>query len=145
MKKYKRVMSHDMQSFKKNCLLVPKMTWGICWILKQAVTSLKIWTLMYCYFCQQHIKFQLKGTEELSLMTLKQDPNFEEKLTFCLENEMRNLVNFSATSKKSENLQFDRLLLKELNKYRSAVSWEMTSGFKNDISHFVNFHRSSWK
>ena len=55
-------------------------------------------------------------------MTLKQDPNFEEKLTFCLENEMRNLVNFSATSKKSENLQFDRLLLKELNKYRSAVS-----------------------
>ena len=77
---------------------------------------------MYCYFCQQHIKFQLKGTEELSLMTLKQDPNFEEKLTFCLENEMRNLVNFSATSKKSENLQFDRLLLKELNKYRSAVS-----------------------
>ena len=52
-----------------------------------------------------------RSTEELSLMTLKKDPNFEEKLTFCLQNDMRNLVNFNPSSAKSENLHFDRLLL----------------------------------
>ena len=35
--------------------------------------------------CQLLIKFQLKITEELSLMTLKSDANFEEKLTFLFE------------------------------------------------------------
>ena len=44
-------------------------------------------------------------------MTLKSDPNFEEKLTFCLKNDMRNLVNFNASSGKSENVHFDVLLL----------------------------------
>ena len=44
-------------------------------------------------------------------MTLKSGPNFEEKLTFCLKNDMRNLVNFNASSGKSENLNFDGLLL----------------------------------
>ena len=48
-----------MQSLKKNWLLVPKMTWAIWWILMRAVSSLKNSTMM-CYFCQQHIKFQLK-------------------------------------------------------------------------------------
>ena len=52
-----------------------------------------------------------KSTEELSLMTLKKDPNFEEKLTFYLKNDMRNLVNFNLSSGKSENLHFDGLLL----------------------------------
>ena len=27
-------------------------------------------------------------------MTLKSDPNFEEKLSFCLKNDIRNLMNF---------------------------------------------------
>ena len=44
-------------------------------------------------------------------MRLKNDPNFEEKLTFCLKNDIRNLVNFNASSGKSENLHFDGLLL----------------------------------
>ena len=52
-----------------------------------------------------------KITEGLSLMTLKIDPNFEEKLSFCLENDMRNLVNFNASSGKSENLYFVGLLM----------------------------------
>ena len=34
-------------------------------------------------------------------MTLKSDPHFEEKLTFCLKNDMRNLVNFNSGSGKS--------------------------------------------
>ena len=47
----------------------------------------------------------------LSLMTLKSDPNFEEKLTFCLKKDMKNLVNFNMGIGKSENLHFDGLLL----------------------------------
>ena len=42
------------------------------------------------------------------------DPNFEEKLTFCLKNDMRNLVNFNADSGKSENLHSDGLLLSKV-------------------------------
>ena len=43
-----------------------------------------------------------KSTEDLSLMGLVIDPNFEEKLTFCLKNDMKN---FNASSRKSENWQ----------------------------------------
>ena len=39
----------------------------------------------------------IKSTEKLALMT----QNFEEKLTFCLRNDMRNLVNFIASSGKA--------------------------------------------
>ena len=60
-------------------------------------------------------------------MTLKSDPNFEEKQTFCLKNDMRSLVNFNASSEKSENLHFDGLLLLKVccnvcaKKYRGVV------------------------
>ena len=47
-------------------------------------------------------------------MTLKSDPDFEEKLTFCLKNDMRNLVNFNTSSGKSGNLHFDGLLLSKV-------------------------------
>ena len=52
-----------------------------------------------------------KSTEELCLMTLKNDPKFEEKLTLGSKNDMRNLVNFNVSSGKSGNLHFDVLLL----------------------------------
>ena len=44
-------------------------------------------------------------------MTLKSDAKFEEKLTFYMKNDMRNLVNFNLSSGKSENWHFDALLL----------------------------------
>ena len=43
-------------------------------------------------------------------MTLKEDSNSEEKLTFRLKNNMRNLVNFKPNSGKSESLYRDGLL-----------------------------------
>ena len=52
-----------------------------------------------------------KNTEQLCLMTLKSDAKFEEKLTLGSRNDMRNLVNFNASSGKFENLHFDLLLL----------------------------------
>ena len=36
-------------------------------------------------------------------MTLKSDTKFEEKLTISSKNDMRNLVNFYATTQKSKN------------------------------------------
>ena len=47
-------------------------------------------------------------------MTLKKDPIFEEKLTFCLKNDMRNLVKFNPSSGKSENLHIDGILLQKV-------------------------------
>ena len=47
----------------------------------------------------------------LCLMALKSDVKFEEKLTLGSKNDMRNLVNFNASSGKSENLHFDVVLL----------------------------------
>ena len=74
-----------MQSLKKNWLLVPKMTWGIWWILMRVVASLEICTLM-CYFCQLAYKVQPKkyrriishGTEKRSKLWRKTDFLFEK-------------------------------------------------------------------
>ena len=44
-------------------------------------------------------------------MTLKGDAKLIEKLTGGLKNDIRNLVNFHASSCKSGNLHFDELLL----------------------------------
>ena len=61
-----------------------------------------------------YISFSLKSREELSLMTLKKDPNFEEKANFYLKIDMRNLVNFNLSSGKSENVHFDWLLSRKV-------------------------------
>ena len=62
----------------------------------RAVESPKIWTLI-----------ESVCPEELCLMTQKSDAKFEEKLTLGSKNDMRNLVNFNASSGKSGNLHFD--------------------------------------
>ena len=45
------------------------------------------------------------------VMKLKGDAIFKEKLTYGLKNDIRNLVNFHASSPMSENLHFDGLVL----------------------------------
>ena len=49
-------------------------------------------------------------------MTLKGDAIFKEKLTGGLKNDIRNLLNFLASSRKSENLRFDGLVLSKAYK-----------------------------
>ena len=49
-------------------------------------------------------------------MTLKGDAKFKRKLIRGLKNDMRNLVNFHASSQKSENLHFNGLLVFEAYK-----------------------------
>ena len=47
-------------------------------------------------------------------MTLKSDAKFEEKLTLGSKNDMRNFVNFNASSAKSDNLHFDMLFFRKV-------------------------------
>ena len=49
-------------------------------------------------------------------MKLKSGGVFKEKLTLGLKNDIRNLVNFHASSRKSENLHFDELVLSKAYK-----------------------------
>ena len=44
-------------------------------------------------------------------MTLKGNAKFKGKLTRDLKNDIRNLVNFCGSSRKSENLYFEGILL----------------------------------
>ena len=44
-------------------------------------------------------------------MRMKSDANFEENLTCCLENDMRNLENFDQSTRKCQNWNFDRILM----------------------------------
>ena len=77
-------------------------------------------------------------------MTLRKDPNLEEKLTFYWKSDTGNLVNFNLSSGKSENLHFCRkYVIFELKRHRGDVLRKITYGFKNDISNLVNLHTSS--
>ena len=49
-------------------------------------------------------------------MTLKGDSIFKEKLTGGLKNDIRNLVNFHARSRKCKNLHLDGLVLSKTYK-----------------------------
>ena len=47
-------------------------------------------------------------------MTLKSDAKFEEKLTCDLENDMKKLANFYQSTRKSQNWDFDAILLSKI-------------------------------
>ena len=91
-------------------------------------------------------------------MTLKNHAKFEGKLTLVSENDMRNLMNFNASSDKSENLHFDVVLLlsiaykvsvKKVQKnylmtLKNYPNFEEKLSFclKNDMMNLVNFNAS---
>ena len=60
-------------------------------------------------------------------MILKGDSKFKGKLTRGLKIDMKTLVNFDASSRKSENLNFDGLLLYKVSdeKYRRVISHDL--------------------
>ena len=60
-------------------------------------------------FCPKHM-LQLENFR-VCIMRLKGDAKFKGKLICGLKKGIRNLVNFHANSRKSENLHFDRILL----------------------------------
>ena len=72
-----------------------------------AVASLKILILIGVNYLESILCFSQKSTEELCVITLKNDAIFKEKLTGGLKNDIRNLVNFHGSSRKFDNLHFD--------------------------------------
>ena len=74
--------------------------------MKQALESLKN---VMTSFWPNYI--MLKGTGELSFMTLHIHAKFDEKLTCNLENDMDNLSNFYHSTLNSQNWDFDGILL----------------------------------
>ena len=73
------------------------------------------WKSKYVHFdcirLSKAYKYLDEKVQKRYLMTLKSDAKFEEKLTLGSKNDMRNLVNFNASSGKSGNFHFDVLLL----------------------------------
>ena len=84
-------------------------------------------------------------------MTMKSDAKFKEKLICGLKKDIRNLVYFHASSRKSENLHFDQMLLSrvQMKKYRrvslmtqkndAKFEGKVTLGSRNDMRNQVNF------
>ena len=54
-------------------------------------------------------------------MTLKGDAMFKKRLTGGLKNDIRNLINFHASSRKSENLSFDGTVLSKAYKVLDEI------------------------
>ena len=52
-----------------------------------------------CYFCRKYIMFELKKYRGIRVITLKNNPKFEEQLTCALKNDMSNLANLDPTPK----------------------------------------------
>ena len=46
----------------------------------------------------------LKFTQELCVMTMKNNAKFEEELTFHFKTDMRNLTNFDSSNQKSKKI-----------------------------------------
>ena len=138
-----------IQSLKKNWLLVPKMTWGIWWILMQAVASLKICTLMCNFFWKYNMFQQLclsqKSTEELCVLTLRNKTKFEEEPTCVLKNYMKNLANFWPNTR-CELKNYKGVMCTDIEGWCNILKKKnLTGGLKNDIRNLVNFHVNSRK
>ena len=95
-------------------------------------------------------------------MALNIDAKFEVKLAFAVENDMRNLANFHQSTQKSQNWDFDGIVLfKVENVYISLklteelcvmtvknvpeFEKELTYQFKTDMRNLMNFDLNTQK
>ena len=109
-KKYRWVMFHDNEEWckvsRKTDLWLGKwheeMSKFLPWHLK--VSKLGLW---WDSFIQKKKCMSLKFTEELCVMTIKNETKFKKELTCHFKTDMRNLTKFDP----SKNLQFNGLLL----------------------------------
>ena len=148
-----------MQNWKRNWLVASKLTWGLRWVLTQALENLKnlhFNGLSLTKVCNAWVK---KRAEELCLMALNNDAKFEGKLICTFKNDMRNLGNFHQSTWKSRNWDFDGILLSKFRKYMSLkftgelfvmtmkkyakLEEELTFGFKIDMRTLMSFDPST--
>ena len=117
-----------MQSLKKNWLLVPEITWGIWWILMQAVASLKICTFM-CYFFLKNIMFEPKNYRGVMCHNTEEWWKIWGRTDLYFEKWHEDFGEIWPNTQNSQNLHFHELLLTKVynvwakNLQRSYVSW----------------------
>ena len=85
----------------------------------RGLKSLKNCTLIGS-FCSKHIMFQLENFIGIICYDTEGWRKFKGELTHGLKNDIRNLVNFHASSRKSENLSFHGLLSSKAYKVLNA-------------------------
>ena len=141
LKKYRADIFRDNEPWCKISinpdLVFSKMAWVIGYTFTRAPKSLKNCTFMGT-FCSKHIMFQLEIFKELCVMTMNGVTKFKGKLTCGLKNDIRNLINFHASSRKSENVHFDRILLvkaykkldAKVQKSRGSWHWRVMQSLK---------------
>ena len=97
-------------------------------------------------FCPKDTLFQLENFRGTICHDTKGGSKFKRKLTFGWKNDIRNLVNFHASSWKSENIHFDWIHLSKAYTYldekvqKSYVSWHwrVTESLKeNCFCHWI--------
>ena len=142
--------SRNLIYFQQKKPIKVQVWWNFTW----EIQSLKFCTLMGS-LCSNHIKFQLKRIEQLSLMTLKSDEKFTEKLT-CGFKYDKELGEFLPNHSKVWKFHFDELFLSKVHKvwvkkiWRSYILWQWTvmknlnkpwlCGFKNGMRNWADFH-----
>ena len=105
LKKYRGVMFHDNEEWRKiwrkTDLVLGKCheEYGKFLPEHSNVSKLKLW---WDSFIQSRKCMSLKFTEELCIMTMKNDARFEEELTCYFKIDMRNLTNFDPSTWKSQ-------------------------------------------
>ena len=117
LQKYRGVIFHDTEQWCKiwvnPVLVVSKMVWGVGKTFIRALKSLKNCTLMGS-FCSRHIMFQLENFRVIMCYDTKYW--CKGKLTRSLKNNIKILVNFHASSRKSEKFALWWLLLPKADK-----------------------------
>ena len=103
----------------------------------RAVQSLKICTLLIS-FCPKHIKSLMKKYRRVLSYDTQEWFKVWRKTDFGSKNDTKNLLNFNASSDKSENLHLDVLLLsiaykvsaKKVQKYYLSWHWRVIQTLK---------------
>ena len=115
--------------------------------------------LRWDIFIQSRKCISLQFTEELSVMTMKNDAKFKEELTCRFKIDMWNLTNFDPSTQKSQKLNGLLLIgvhnVKKVKKSAEEICFmtmksdakfeeKLTCGLENDIRNLANFHQSTW-
>ena len=81
---------------------------GMSKFCKFSPEQLKVSKLRFSWdpLIQSRKSMSLKSTEELCVMTMKKDAKFEEELTCHFKTDMRNLMNFDPSTRKSQKFSF---------------------------------------
>ena len=108
LQKYRRVIFHDTEELWKTdqCFEKRHAKFGKFSAEHLKVSKLELWSDP---FVQSKKGMNFKFTEELCVMTMKNNAKFEEELTFHFKTDSRNLTNFDSSTQKSKKMHFNLL------------------------------------